>query len=195
MGEKITIDSATLMNKGLEVIEARWLFDIPPERIDVIIHPQSVIHSMVELRDGSVLAQLGVADMRLPIQYALSYPTRWDSPVAPLDFVRSDRLEFDVPDRSKFPCLDLAYRALRGDDGLTAVLNAANEVAVSSFLEEKVSFTAIPSLIEKTMDAYKLERSMSVQALKDVRNIDRWSRKHVDSLISELEFKKPRLVT
>lgn len=195
MGDKITIDSATLMNKGLEVIEARWLFDIPPERIDVIIHPQSVIHSMVELRDGSVLAQLGVADMRLPIQYALSYPMRWDSPVAPLDFVRSGPLEFDVPDRSRFPCLDLAYRALRGDGGLTAVLNAANEVAVATFLEGKISFTTIPSLIEQTMDAYKLERSMPVQALKDVRNIDRWARKHVDSLISELGFQKPRFVT
>ena len=159
------------------------------------MHPQSVIHSMVELRDGSVLAQLGVADMRLPIQYALSYPMRWDSPVAPLDFVRSGPLEFDVPDRSRFPCLDLAYRALRGDGGLTAVLNAANEVAVATFLEGKISFTTIPSLIEQTMDAYKLERSMPVQALKDVRNIDRWARKHVDSLISELGFQKPRFVT
>ena len=114
MGRKITIDSATLMNKGLEVIEARWLFGVPAERIEVLIHPQSVVHSMVEFVDGTVLAQLGVTDMRLPIQYALSYPERWEAAIPGMDFTRGLRLEFDVPDHERFPCLGLAYRALAG---------------------------------------------------------------------------------
>ena len=114
MGPKITIDSATLMNKGLEVIEARWLFDVRPDRIDVLVHPQSIVHSMVELVDGSIIAQLGVTDMRLPIQYAFSYPERWAAPLPSLDLARAGRLEFEPPDTARFPCLDLAFRALRG---------------------------------------------------------------------------------
>ena len=130
MGRKITIDSATLMNKGLEVIEARWLFGVPADRIDVVVHPQSVVHSMVEMVDGSILAQLGVTDMRLPIQYAFSYPERWASPLPRLDLARCGRLDFHVPDHEKFPGLRLAYRALEAGGGLPVVLNAANEVAV-----------------------------------------------------------------
>src|SRR4029079_4227616 len=127
MGRKITIDSATLMNKGLEVIEARWLFGVTGERVEVLIHPQSLIHSMVEFVDGTVLAQLGVTDMRLPIQYALSHPERWQAAIPGMDFTRPMRLEFDVPDRERFPCLGLAYRALERGGSATAVLNAANE--------------------------------------------------------------------
>ena len=132
MGPKITIDSATLMNKGLEVIEAHWLFDVGPRQIDVVVHPQSIVHSMVELVDGSIIAQLGVTDMRLPIQYAFSYPERWSAPLAPLDLARAGRLEFEPPDTTRFPCLALAFRALEGDVGLPIVLNAANEVGGGS---------------------------------------------------------------
>ena len=128
MGRKITIDSATLMNKGLEVIEARWLFDVGRDRIDVLVHPQSIVHSMVEFVDGSIVAQLGVTDMRLPIQYAFSYPERWAAPLPPLDLARAARLDFEPPDTDRFPCLALAFRALEGDAGLPIVLNAANEV-------------------------------------------------------------------
>jgi 1-deoxy-D-xylulose-5-phosphate reductoisomerase len=133
MGQKITIDSATLMNKGLEVIEAHWLFGVPASQIDVVVHPQSIVHSMVELKDGSVIAQMGITDMRLPIQYAFSYPHRWDAPVPFLDLTRMGALEFHEPAWDDFPCLDLAYRALDADRSLPIVLNAANEVAVSSF--------------------------------------------------------------
>ena len=137
MGPKITIDSATLMNKGLEVIEARWLFDIGPGRIDVLVHPQSIVHSMVEFVDGSLLAQLGVTDMRLPIQYAFSYPDRWSAPLPPLDLTRCGPLDFEAPDINRFPCLGLAFRALAGDAGLPITLNAANEVAVSGIFGRK----------------------------------------------------------
>ena len=144
MGPKITIDSATLMNKGLEVIEARWLFGIPGDRVDILVHPQSIVHSMVEFVDGTVLAQLGVTDMRLPIQYALSYPERWDAAIPGMDLTRAMRLDFEVPDRERFPCLDLAYRALAAGGSLPAVLNAANEEAVAAFLDGRIPFTAIP---------------------------------------------------
>ncbi len=153
MGRKITIDSATLMNKGLEVIEARWLFDVPPDRIDVLIHPQSVVHSMVEFVDGTVLAQLGVTDMRLPIQYALSHPERWNAAIPGLDWGKAMRLDFDLPDRGRFPCLALAYDALARGGSVPAALNAANEEAVSSFLDGRVPFTAIPDTIREVMDA------------------------------------------
>ena len=138
MGRKITIDSATLMNKGLEVIEAHWLFGVRADQIDVVIHPQSVVHSMVELMDGSIIAQLGVTDMRLPIQYAFSYPERWAAPLPSLDLARAGRLDFDVPDTAAFPCLRLAYRALEAERSLPVVLNAANEVAVARFLEGRI---------------------------------------------------------
>ena len=176
MGPKITIDSATLMNKGLEVIEARWLFDVGPDRMDVIVHPQSIVHSMVELVDGSIIAQLGVTDMRLPIQYAFSYPERWSAPLPPLDLARAGRLDFEPPDTSRFPCLALAFRALRGDAGLPIVLNAANEVAVAGFLEGRIGFTAIPDVICRAMDAYERNGASPVRALADVRAVDVWAR-------------------
>ena len=176
MGPKITIDSATLMNKGLEVIEARWLFDVGRDRIDVVVHPQSVVHSMVEFTDGSLIAQLGVTDMRLPIQYAFSYPERWGAPVPPLDLVHAGRLEFEEPDIARFPCLGLAFRALEGDAGLPIVLNAANEIAVAQFLDGQVPFPAIADLIRRAMDAYERGGPRPVETLEDVREIDRWAR-------------------
>jgi len=175
MGPKITIDSATLMNKGLEVIEARWLFEVAPEQIEVLVHPQSIVHSMVELVDGSIIAQLGVTDMRLPIQYAFSYPARWNTPLPPLDLVRAGRLDFSAPDTDRFPCLALAFRALAGDAGLPIVLNAANEVAVSAFLDRRISFPAISALIRHAMDAYERGGPRPVRELADVRAIDRWA--------------------
>ncbi|HEY2946430.1 MAG TPA: 1-deoxy-D-xylulose-5-phosphate reductoisomerase, partial [Vicinamibacteria bacterium] len=152
MGRKITIDSATLMNKGLEVIEARWLFGVSADRVEVLIHPQSVVHSMVEFVDGTVLAQLGVTDMRLPIQYALSYPERWEAAIPGIDFSHGLRLEFEAPDHDRFPCLGLAYRALEGGGSLPAVLNAANEEAVAAFLDGRIAFPAIPEAIREVMD-------------------------------------------
>jgi 1-deoxy-D-xylulose-5-phosphate reductoisomerase len=176
MGPKITIDSATLMNKGLEVIEARWLFDVTREQIDVLVHPQSVVHSLVELIDGSLIAQLGVTDMRLPIQYAFSYPDRWDAFLPSLDLAHAGRLEFENPDTARFPCLALAFRALEGDGGLPIVLNAANEVAVGAFLDETIPFSAIGSLIGRAMDQYEKDGFRPVGSLADVREIDGWAR-------------------
>ena len=173
MGRKITIDSATLMNKGLEVIEAHWLFGVDADHIDVLIHPQSIVHSLVELTDGSVIAQLGVTDMRLPIQYACSYPERWETTLPTLDLARAGRLEFHEPAHHRFPCLALAYRVLRAGGTLPVVLNAANEVAVGAFLEGKLGFTAIPRVIDKTMNAHGVER---VSTIETVRRVDRWAR-------------------
>ena len=153
MGAKITIDSATLMNKGLEVIEAHWLFGLPAERIEVIVHPQSIIHSMVEFVDGSVKAQLGVPDMKLPIQYALTYPERPPSNFKRVDFAALGKLTFQDPDVDRFPCLSLAFRAMREGGTAAAVLNAANEAAVGLFLEGRIGFAAIPDLIAQAMDA------------------------------------------
>jgi 1-deoxy-D-xylulose-5-phosphate reductoisomerase len=177
MGRKITIDSATLMNKGLEVIEARWLFDIPGPRIDVVVHPQSVVHSMVELTDGSVIAQLGITDMRLPIQYACSYPERWPAPVSPLDLHHMGPLEFAPPDRERFPCLQLAYDALEHGGAWPAVLNAANEVAVEAFLDERLRFVDIPRVVAQALDAAGRETSVP-GSLADVREVDAWARRH-----------------
>ena len=176
MGPKITIDSATLMNKGLEVIEARWLFDVGRDRIDVVVHPQSVVHSMVELTDGSIIAQLGVTDMQLPIQYAFSYPERWPAPLPSLDLVRAGKLEFERPDTEKFPCLALAFRALEGDAGLPIVLNAANEIAVARFLDGELPFQSIPDLICRAMDEYERTCSTLVHTVEDVLRIDGWAR-------------------
>jgi 1-deoxy-D-xylulose-5-phosphate reductoisomerase len=173
MGRKITIDSATLMNKGLEVIEAHWLFGVDADRIDVLIHPQSIVHSMVELTDGSVIAQLGVTDMRLPIQYACSYPDRWETQLPTLDLARAGRLEFHEPAHDRFPCLALAYRALRAGGTVPVVLNAANEVAVEAFLDGKLGFTAIPRVIQKTMDVHQIE---PVSTIETVRRVDSWAR-------------------
>jgi len=174
MGRKITIDSATLMNKGLEVIEARWLFDVPPGRIDVLIHPQSVVHSMVEFVDGTVLAQLGVTDMRLPIQYALSHPERWDAAIPGMDWAKAMHLDFHVPDRERFPCLALAYEALEKGGSVPATLNAANEEAVSAFLEGRVPFTAIPDTIREVIDALP---AAAIATLEDVLEADAQARR------------------
>jgi 1-deoxy-D-xylulose-5-phosphate reductoisomerase len=184
MGRKITIDSATLMNKGLEVIEAHWLFGVSADQIDVVIHPQSIVHSMVELTDGSVIAQLGITDMRLPIQYACSYPDRWESALPSLDLARAGRLEFLPPAHDRFPCLGLAYRALRAGGTLPVVLNAANEIAVEIFLEGKLGFTSIPRVIEKTMDAHRVEE---VTTLDVVRRTDAWAREYAREMARQKE--------
>jgi 1-deoxy-D-xylulose-5-phosphate reductoisomerase len=173
MGRKITIDSATLMNKGLEVIEAHWLFGVPAAQVEVLIHPQSVVHSMVEFVDGTVLAQLGVTDMRLPIQYALSYPERWEAAIPGMDFSRALRLEFEQPDHDRFPCLGLAYRALAGGGSLPAVMNAANEEAVHAFLEGRLAFPGIAETIAETMTAHPVR---AVGELRDVLEADEWAR-------------------
>ncbi len=173
MGRKITIDSATLMNKGLEVIEASWLFGVRPEEVDVVVHPQSIVHSMVEFIDGSVLAQLGVTDMRIPIQYALTYPERWDSPLPTLNFQKLSRLEFHAPDLEKFHCLNLAYRALKAGGTAPAVLNAANEVVVDAFLNDGMAFHDIPLIIESVLDAHAIEDAAT---LESVLKADAWAR-------------------
>ncbi|MCQ2152549.1 MAG: 1-deoxy-D-xylulose-5-phosphate reductoisomerase, partial [Bacteroidales bacterium] len=151
MGAKVTIDSASLMNKGLELIEARWLFDVPPRDIQIIIHPQSVIHSMVQFSDGCVMAQMGVPDMRLPIQYALSYPCRVSLNSERLDFAKLGSLTFEAPDLDRFPCLRLAYQSLETGGNATCTMNGANEVAVASFLSGEIRFTDIPHIIEETL--------------------------------------------
>lgn len=156
MGKKITIDSATLMNKGLEMIEAHWLFSMPPQQIEVLIHPQSVIHSMVEFADGSVKAQLGLPDMRLPIQYALSYPFRLESVAPRVDFSRLGQFSFQPPDTSVFRCLALAYEAIDRGGNMPCVLNAANEIAVQAFLNQQIGFTSIASIVEKCMSHISL---------------------------------------
>jgi 1-deoxy-D-xylulose-5-phosphate reductoisomerase len=186
MGRKITIDSATLMNKGLEVIEAHWLFGVRADQIDVLIHPQSVGHSMVELTDGSIIAQLGVTDMRLPIQYAFSYPERWAAPLPPLDLATAGRLDFDVPDTTAFPCLRLAYRALDAERSLPVVLNAANEIAVARFLEGRLGFSSIALVIEETMNAHA---PAEVTSLASVRNVDQWAREYSQELARRVELK------
>jgi len=175
MGRKITIDSATLMNKGLEVIEAHWLFGMAAAEIDVVIHPQSIVHSLVEMRDGSVLAQLSVTDMRLPIQYAFSYPERWDAALPALDIARMGVLEFCAPDRERFPCLRLAYQALEHGGAWPIVLNAANEIAVEGFLAGGLPFPAIPAVIEATLELAD-RQARPPQSLADVRAIDAWAR-------------------
>lgn len=188
MGPKITVDSATLMNKGLEVIEARWLFDTPADRIDVVVHPQSVVHSLVELRDGSVIAQMGVTDMRLPIQYAFSYPDRWDSRLPALDLAACGRLDFGPPDLDRFPCLGLAYRALRGGPALPAALNAANEAAVEAFLAGRLAFTAIPAVVAGALDDAEAAQT-GPATLDEVRRAHdraaRYSRRRITELQSE----------
>lgn len=181
MGRKITIDSATMMNKGLEVIEARWLFDMPGKRIAVNIHPQSIIHSMVEYVDGCVMAQLGVPDMKGPIAYALSYPERVVTGVKPLDLTSLSGLTFFAPDNTRFPALGFAYRALEEGESMPAVLNAANEVAVEAFLAGKIKFTAIPRVIEATMDAH---RPHALPNIEEVLFVDRWARDKTRELLS-----------
>ncbi|MCX6132493.1 MAG: 1-deoxy-D-xylulose-5-phosphate reductoisomerase [Ignavibacteriales bacterium] len=180
MGNKITIDSSTLMNKGLEVIEAHWLFGLPGEQIHVVIHPQSVIHSMVEFVDGSVKAQLGLPDMKLPIQYALTYPERWPMNGARIDFPALQSMTFFEPDRDKFRCLGLAYDALALGGTAPAVLNAANEVAVNSFLSRKISFEKIPTVIERALTLHKTRLNPDIH---DIIEADRQTRDFVGTLL------------
>ncbi|MDA8233805.1 MAG: 1-deoxy-D-xylulose-5-phosphate reductoisomerase [Clostridia bacterium] len=179
MGQKITIDSATLMNKGLEVIEAHWLFDIPFEQIEVIIHPQSIIHSMVEYRDGSIIAQMGITDMRIPIQYALSYPQRWPNNIPSLDFAVWRELTFDRPDLEAFPCLAYAFAAGRTGGTMPAVMNGANEAAVGLFLKGAISFTGITRLVEQVMNTHQVVHNPS---LEEILSADKWSRAEVNRL-------------
>lgn len=177
MGRKISVDSATMMNKGLELIEACLLFNATPDQIEVVLHPQSVIHSLVEYSDGSTLAQMGNPDMRTPIAHALAWPNRIESGVAGLDLFSVARLDFEPPDRDRFPCLDLAYRAARDGGSAPIVLNAANEVAVEAFLDSKISFTAIPQVIESVMDRVDIADANSLQLIlkidKEARSIAR----------------------
>ena len=180
MGRKITIDSATMMNKGLEVIEARWLFDAPATKIGVNIHPQSIIHSMVEYVDGCVIAQLGMPDMKAPIAYALSYPERVSTGVKPLDLTDFSGLTFFKPDLAKFRCLQLAYDALAAGESMPAVMNAANEVAVDAFLQGRIGFTDIARVIEQTMTVHQPHRLPSID---EVLHVDRWSREKTRELL------------
>src|SRR5215831_18093353 len=183
MGSKITIDSATLMNKGLEVIEASWLFGFAPDRISVAVHPQSIVHSMVEMVDGSILAQLGVTDMRLMIQYALTYPDRMPTELPPLGIDKLARLEFFEPDLERFPCLGLAYDAMRQGGTMPAVMSAANEIAVAAFLDRRIRFMQIPRLISQTMAAHSTQSCSSIEAVIEA---DRWARAKTGTLVTTL---------
>jgi 1-deoxy-D-xylulose-5-phosphate reductoisomerase len=182
MGRKISVDSATLMNKGLEVIEASWLFGIPADRIDIVIHPQSVIHSMVEFSDGSVLAQMGTPDMRTPLAYALAWPERIASGARRLDFASAGPLTFEAPDRQRFRCLDYAYASLRRGGAASVVLNAANEVAVQAFLEERLPFTEIAPTIEQMLETYDPPPPNDID---DVLCIDREARERARERVLE----------
>ncbi len=181
MGKKVTIDSATLMNKGLEVIEAKCLFGVSQDRIEVLIHPQSVIHSMVSYKDGAVMAQLGIPDMKGAIAYAMSYPQRLALQQSLPDFARMGALTFEPPDLEKFPCLALAYQAGKIGETLPAVLNAANEVAVQAFLKHRISFVKIPEIIRETMQRHTVVNDPS---LDDILEADRWAREHAEMIIS-----------
>jgi 1-deoxy-D-xylulose-5-phosphate reductoisomerase len=183
MGAKITIDSATLMNKGLEVVEARWLFDIPEQRIDVMIHRESIIHSLVEYEDRSMIAQLGLPDMRTPISYALRYPERMKLDLPSLDLTEIATLTFCKPDHDRFPCLRLGYESLRIGGTMPATMNAANEVAVDAFLNGGIRFTDIPDIIRSTMEAH---RTRDVETLEDALDADRWAREKADSFVHAL---------
>lgn len=180
MGRKITVDSATLMNKGLEVIEAHYLFGMDYDKIDIVIHPQSIIHSLIELQDTSVLAQLGWPDMRLPLLYALSWPDRIYTEWEPLDLVKAGDLTFREPDHQKYPCMELAYAVGREGGAMPAVLNAANEQAVALFLEEKIGFLDIPRCIERTCDRFQGQNTQT-PTLEDILAADRWARESVNS--------------
>jgi len=183
MGKKISIDSATLMNKGLEVIEARWLFDMPPEAIEVLIHPQSIVHSLVEFRDRSFMAQMSMPDMRGPIAYALSYPERIKDPIAGLKLDEVGTLTFKKPDNRTFPCLSYAYDALRAGGTMPCVLNASNEVAVNAFLDNRIGFSDIPKIIRKTMDAHSVGPASGLSAVLEA---DRWARETTEKSITRI---------
>jgi 1-deoxy-D-xylulose-5-phosphate reductoisomerase len=181
MGPKITIDSATLMNKGLEVIEASHLFRVPAKQVEVVIHPEAIVHAMIEFVDGSHLAHLGITDMRLPIQYALSYPERLSNNLPALDLVRLGALTFEKPNRRRFPCLEFGYEASRAGGTMPAVLNAANEVAVEAFLKNEIGFTAIPRTIAKTMQRHQTVQNPN---LKTILEADHWAREEARGLAS-----------
>jgi 1-deoxy-D-xylulose-5-phosphate reductoisomerase len=183
MGKKITIDSASMMNKGLEVIEAKWLFNLDMSKIEVIIHPQSIVHSMVEFIDGSVLAQMGIPDMRIPIAYALSYPERINNKYQPLDLCKIKNLEFQRPDREKFPCLDLAYAAGICGGTMPAVLNAANEIAVEAFLNKTIKFVDLSMIIDKVLNTHN---SVKDPSLEDILMADKWARAKTKQLIERM---------
>jgi 1-deoxy-D-xylulose-5-phosphate reductoisomerase len=183
MGKKISIDSATLMNKGLEIIEAHWLFDMPVEKIDVQIHPESVVHSMVEYIDGSIIAQMGIADMRIPISYALSYPDRIPVGLPPLDLFQVGELTFYPPDRKRFPALDLATQAITMGETMPAVLNGANEVAVHAFLEGKLRFTQIPEVVKAVMEKHRIGPA---QTIEDILRSDQWARERAKEILRKL---------
>ena len=182
MGNKITIDSATLMNKGLEVMEAKWLFGVDVDQIEVLVHPQSIVHSAVEYEDGAIVAQLGEPNMRVPIQYALTYPKRIKNPFPRVDFTQRNNLTFDKPDMETFKCLSLAYRALKTGGTLSAVLNGANEVAVARFLKGEIGFLDIPELIEQTMDAYTVKYEYT---LEDLLEADAWAKDYAAKVVFE----------
>lgn len=185
MGQKITIDSATLMNKGLEVIEAHYLFGLDYDRIDIVVHPQSIIHSLIEVQDTSVLAQLGWPDMRLPLLYAMSWPERIYTNWEPFDLVKAGDLTFRAPDRDKYPCIELAYAAGRAGGSMPAVLNAANEQAVALFLAEKIGFLDIPRVIEKVCDKHRTDNNIT-PSLDDILAADIWARKMVVEFTDKL---------
>jgi 1-deoxy-D-xylulose-5-phosphate reductoisomerase len=188
MGAKISIDSATLMNKGLEVIEARWLFDVPPDRVDVVVHPQSIIHSLVEFKDSSVLAQLGLPDMRVPIAVALAWPERLALDLPRLDLAAVGQLDFESPDRKRFPCLDLAFDALRADEAAPAVLNAANEVSVAAFLAGRIPFPRIAAANAAVLSAHVARAgSGALRDLDDVASADAWARKSAGAWLDSAE--------
>lgn len=180
MGSKITIDSASLMNKGLEIIEARWLFGLSPDQIEVVIHPQSIIHSMVQFRDGSIKAQMGLPDMRLPILFALGYPLRIPSDFPRLDFRKAMNLQFEPPDVQKFPCLQIAFDCMRAGGNMPCIMNAANEVAVGAFIEGKIAFTKIPEIISRTLEKSEY---IAVPDLNDYHRTDRLAREVARILI------------
>jgi 1-deoxy-D-xylulose-5-phosphate reductoisomerase len=182
MGKKITVDSATLMNKGLEVLEAMYLFGVNPRNIKIVIHPQAIIHSMVEFIDGVIMAQLSVTDMRIPIQYAFSYPERLPNRLASVDFYKIKSFNFERPDFKKFPCLGLAYRAARESGSSPCVLNAANEVSVVEFLKGRLEFCAIPAIIEKVLNRH---RTIKDPALDDILGADAWARLQAHRLINK----------
>ena len=181
MGRKISVDSATLMNKGLEVIEAYWLFGFPVEKIDILIHPQSVVHCLVELNDGSLLAHMGIPDMQIPIQYALSFPERLSSPTPHFHLSEMGPLEFRFPDQKRFPCLGLAYQALQEGGTMPTVLSAANEVAVASFLAGEIQFLAIPSIIEQTM---KQHQNAPLSSIEQALEVNQWSIERAKAIIN-----------
>jgi len=185
MGQKITIDSASMMNKGLEVIEAKWFFDVDVDKVDVLIHPQSIVHSMVEYNDGSVIAQLGVPDMKAPIAYALSYPERLSDVISTLDLCEVGRLEFFPPDFDKFKNLKLAYFAIRKGGTMPAVLNAANEVAVEAFVAGTIGFIDMPDVVEETIDSHKPVEPLSIS---DVLEADRWGRHKAKEIVERINI-------